>query len=116
MRAIHSKSSPETNIGAFYNNVRSYTEELCRPLETEDYIPQPIDFVSPTRWNIAHTTWVFEEMIFKKFVPWYKVFDDRFGFLFNSYYNSIGKRTARDHRGDLSRPTVKEVFAYRHHV
>ena len=116
MRAIHSKSSPETNLGAFYNNVRSYTEELCRPLETEDYIPQPIDFVSPTRWNIAHTTWFFEEMILKKFVPGYKIFDDRFGFLFNSYYNSIGKRTARDHRGDLSRPTVKEIFAYRHHV
>ena len=116
MRAIHSKSSPETNLGAFYNNVRSYTEELCRPLETEDYIPQPIDFVSPTRWNIAHTTWFFEEMILKKFVPGYKIFDDRFGFLFNSYYNSIGERTARDQRGSLSRPTVRRVFEYRKYV
>jgi ergothioneine biosynthesis protein EgtB len=55
-------------------------------------------------------------MILKKFVPEYKVFDERFGFLFNSYYNTVGKRTARDHRGDLSRPTVKDVFAYRQHV
>ena len=55
-------------------------------------------------------------MILKKFVPDYKVFDENFGFLFNSYYNSIGDRTARDHRGDLSRPTVKHVFAYRKHV
>ena len=116
MQAIQPKSNLDTDLCAFYNKVRSHTEEICRPLETEDYIPQPIDFVSPTRWNIAHTTWFFEEMILKKFVPGYKVFDDRFGFLFNSYYNSIGKRTARDHRGDLSRPTVKEVFEYRQHV
>ena len=55
-------------------------------------------------------------MILKKFQPDYKVFDERFGFLFNSYYNSIGQRTQRDHRGSISRPTVKEVFAYRKHV
>lgn len=116
MQAIHSKLSTETDLCASYNNVRSYTEELCRPLEIEDYIPQPIVDVSPPRWNIAHTTWFFEEMILKKFVPGYKVFDENFGFLFNSYYNSIGKRTARDHRGDLCRPTVKQVFEYRRYI
>ena len=116
MQAIHSKSSSETDLCAFYNNVRSHTEELCRPLEIEDYIPQPVVDVSPTRWNIAHTTWFFEEMILKKFVPGYKVFDANFGFLFNSYYNTVGKRTARDHRGDLSRPTVKNIFEYRRYV
>ncbi|MFN6962878.1 MAG: ergothioneine biosynthesis protein EgtB [Pyrinomonadaceae bacterium] len=96
--------------------MRSYTEELCRPLEIEDYIPQPIVDVSPPKWNIAHTTWFFEEMVLKSFVPGYKVFDERFTFLFNSYYNSVGERTARDHRGDLSRPTVKTVFEYRKYV
>ena len=55
-------------------------------------------------------------MILKKFVPGYKVYNPDFGFLFNSYYNSIGERTLRDHRGDLSRPTVKEVFAFRKFV
>jgi ergothioneine biosynthesis protein EgtB len=55
-------------------------------------------------------------MILKKFVAGYKVFDDRFGYLFNSYYNSIGDRTLRSERGGLSRPTVKQVFEYRHHV
>lgn len=100
----------------FYVSVRGYTEGLCEPLEIEDYIPQPIVDVSPPKWNIAHTTWFFEEMILKKFMPGYQVFDPQFGFLFNSYYNSIGDRTARDHRGDLSRPTVKQVFEYRKHV
>jgi ergothioneine biosynthesis protein EgtB len=99
-----------------YAEVRAYTEMLCRPLEIEDYIPQPTVDVSPPKWNIAHTTWFFEEMILKKFDRDYRVYDERFGFLFNSYYNSVGERTTRDHRGDLSRPTVKEVYAYRKHV
>jgi ergothioneine biosynthesis protein EgtB len=106
----------ETELRDFYSSVRSYTEKLCEPLEIEDYIPQPIVDVSPPKWNIAHTTWFFEEMILKKFVPGYKVFDEQFGFLFNSYYNSIGDRTARDHRGAMSRPTVKRVFEYRKYV
>src|SRR5687767_6370917 len=106
----------ETELKDFYLSVRNHTEKLCEPLEIEDYIPQPTVDVSPPRWNIAHTTWFFEEMILKKFAPEYKVFDPNFGFLFNSYYNSIGERTARDHRGDLSRPTVKRIFEYRKYV
>ena len=106
----------QKGLAEFYRNVRSYTERLCEPLEVEDYIPQPVVDVSPPKWNIAHTTWFFEEMILKKYVPDYKVFDESFGFLFNSYYNSVGKRTARDHRGAISRPTVKQVFAYRKYV
>src|SRR3954466_1480810 len=116
MQASNAKLSPLGDLYAFYNSVRSYTEKLCEPLETEDYIPQPIVDVSPPRWNIAHTTWFFEEMVLKRFVPGYKIFDQNFGFLFNSYYNSIGERTARDHRGDLSRPTVRRVFEYRKYV
>ncbi len=106
----------QEELSAFYLRVRGHTEDLCRPLKTEDYIPQPIEDVSPPKWHIAHTTWFFEEMILKKFVRDYKVFDPDFGFLFNSYYNTIGSRTARDHRGNLSRPTVEEIFAYRRYV
>ncbi|NOT48974.1 MAG: ergothioneine biosynthesis protein EgtB [Acidobacteria bacterium] len=108
------ESEPES-LTAFYLRVRAHTESLCEPLEIEDYIPQPVVDVSPPKWNIAHTTWFFEEMILKRFVPDYKVFDTDFGFLFNSYYNSIGDRTPRDHRS-LSRPTVKRVFEYRKYV
>ncbi|MBP7474467.1 MAG: ergothioneine biosynthesis protein EgtB [Pyrinomonadaceae bacterium] len=104
------------DLAKSFRYVRQNTEYLCEPLKTEDYIPQPIVDVSPARWNIAHTTWFFEEMILKKFVPNYKVFDESFGFLFNSYYNTIGERTPRDNRGALSRPTVAEVFTYRKHV
>jgi ergothioneine biosynthesis protein EgtB len=110
------QTSGHKGLAENYREIRSYTERLCEPLEIEDYIPQPTVDVSPPKWNIAHTTWFFEEMVLKNHLRDYKVFDQDFGFLFNSYYNSIGKRTQRDHRGSLSRPTVKEVFAYRKYV
>ena len=115
MKAKTEKESKESLL-EYYLRVRKATEQLCEPLEIEDYIPQPTVDVSPPKWNIAHTTWFFEEMILKKFAKDYKVFDPNFAFLFNSYYNSVGTRTARDHRGDLSRPTVKKVFQYRKYV
>ncbi len=116
MQAARSSTGQTESLAEFYSRVRTFTEQLCEPLEIEDYIPQPVVDVSPPKWNIAHTTWFFEEMILKKFVSDYKVFDEDFGFLFNSYYNSVGERTARDHRGALSRPTVKRVFDYRKYV
>ncbi|MEQ1606229.1 MAG: ergothioneine biosynthesis protein EgtB [Pyrinomonadaceae bacterium] len=116
MQAFGKSENGSTDLLTAFKNVRSYTEKLCEPLEIEDYIPQPIVDVSPAKWNIAHTTWFFEEMVLKQFVPGYKVFDERFGFLFNSYYNTIGDRAPRDNRGALSRPTVSEVFAYRKYV
>ncbi len=113
---VSKQTTTAKDLRSFYNEVRTATERLCEPLEIEDYIPQPVVDVSPPKWNIAHTTWFFEEMILKNHVADYKVFDENFSFLFNSYYNSVGDRTARDHRGAISRPTVKEVFAYRKHV
>jgi ergothioneine biosynthesis protein EgtB len=109
-------SEPANHLLNYFKEVRAATEDLCAPLETEDYIPQPSVDVSPPKWNIAHTTWFFEEMILKRFAENYEVFDSHFGFLFNSYYNTIGERTRRDNRGDLSRPTVARVFAYRKFV
>ncbi|MGI9036849.1 MAG: ergothioneine biosynthesis protein EgtB, partial [Pyrinomonadaceae bacterium] len=116
MKALQQLETNKLDLLKLYQTVRGYTEQLCAPLETEDYIPQPSVDVSPPKWNVAHTTWFFEEMILKKFAPDYKIFDPNFGFLFNSYYNSIGERTVRDRRGDLSRPTVRQVFAYRKYV
>jgi len=116
---MHGSSNGDTSpkdLLAYYRAVRNHTESLCLPLEIEDYIPQPIPDVSPAKWNIAHTTWFFEEMVLKRTLPDYKPFNEDFGYLFNSYYNTLGDRTSRDRRGDLSRPTVAEVFAYRRHV
>lgn len=104
------------NILQLFQKTRAATVSLCEPLQTEDYIPQPVDFASPPKWHLSHSTWFFEEMILKKFVSDYKIFDPHFSFLFNSYYHSVGERAIRTERGTITRPTVKEVYQYRQYV
>lgn len=116
MNSTGTQQIDQPTLAESYFAVRRETERLCEPLEVEDYVPQPIVDVSPARWNIAHTTWFFEEMILTKFVKGYERFDPNFAFLFNSYYNTIGERTPRDNRGAMSRPTVATVFEYRKFV
>lgn len=99
-----------------YKTVRAYSEQLCQPLYIEDYIPQPEEFVSPPKWHLAHTTWFFEEFLLKTKLSDYKVFHPQFSFLFNSYYNFVGERTVRVNRGNMTRPTVERVYAYRDYV
>src|SRR5687768_7311628 len=96
-----------------YGAVRAQTEELCKPLQTEDYVIQSMPDVSPPKWHLGHTTWFFETFILQKFHPHYKRENELYGYLFNSYYETIGERWSRANRGLLSRPTVKEVYAYR---
>ncbi|UZO82630.1 ergothioneine biosynthesis protein EgtB [Aquimarina sp. ERC-38] len=104
------------NLLDSFIQTRSHSEELCASLQTEDYVVQPIVDVSPPKWHLGHTTWFFEEFILVKFIDGYKRFSNDFAFVFNSYYESIGKRVVRTDRGNLSRPTVSEVYEYRDHV
>ena len=95
---------------------RSDSENLCKPLEIEDYVVQPIVDVSPPKWHLGHTTWFFEEFLLVPYLSDYKRFDDSYAFVFNSYYESMGKRVVRTDRGNLSRPSVSDVYDYRKHV
>lgn len=95
---------------------RAYSEELCEPLKTEDYVIQPVEFVSPTKWHLAHTTWFFEVFVLTRFKKDYQLYNKDFPYLFNSYYQAKGDRVMRAHRGNLSRPTVDEIFSYRTYV
>jgi ergothioneine biosynthesis protein EgtB len=72
--------------------------------------------VSPTKWHLAHTSWFFETFVLAQHAPSYRSPDDRYAFLFNSYYVQAGERHCRAQRGLATRPTVEEVFAYRAHV
>jgi ergothioneine biosynthesis protein EgtB len=99
-----------------YKRVRRFTEELCRPLVTEDYIIQSMPDVSPTKWHLAHTSWFFETFVLMAACSDYRSPDPQYCYLFNSYYNSAGERHCRSRRGLLSRPTVEEVYRYRFHV
>ena len=92
---------------------RALSTELARPLSDEDQVVQAMDDASPTKWHLAHTTWFFEAFVLKRFLPSYRVFDERFEYCFNSYYESVGPRHPRAKRGLLTRPSGDEVRAYR---
>lgn len=99
-----------------FTETRKRSEKICSYLETEDYVLQPVVDVSPPKWHLGHTTWFFEEFILKKHAKGYTLFDDRYAYVFNSYYESLGKKVMRTDRGNLSRPTVSEVYEYRKYV
>ena len=96
--------------------IRAHSEAICRGLETEDYVVQPIADVSPPKWHLGHTTWFWETFVLVPNMPGYRIFHDDFSFVFNSYYETVGKRVLRTDRGNLSRPTVAGVYAYRNYV
>jgi ergothioneine biosynthesis protein EgtB len=96
--------------------VRRATEALAAPLSAEDQMVQSMPDASPTKWHLAHTTWFFETFILAPRAPGYRVFDDRYAYLFNSYYETLGPRHERPRRGMLSRPSLDEVNRYRRHV
>jgi ergothioneine biosynthesis protein EgtB len=96
--------------------VRAETERRAAPLSAEDQVIQSMPDASPTKWHRAHVTWFFEQFLLRPFAPSYRVFDERFAYLFNSYYVAAGPRKARPQRGMITRPTATEVGAYRAHV
>ncbi|PKA97331.1 ergothioneine biosynthesis protein EgtB [Flavobacteriaceae bacterium MAR_2009_75] len=100
----------------FFLETRKHTEHICQPLEIEDYVVQPIIDVSPPKWHLGHSTWFFEEFILKPHAENYRLFSEDFAFVFNSYYETVGKRVIRSDRGNLSRPSVEKVYEYRSYV
>src|SRR5437588_9688963 len=95
---------------------RKLTLDLAAPLSDADATIQPYPDASPAKWHLAHTTWFFETFVLRDHAPGYRVFDERWAFLFNSYYEAEGPRHARPRRGMLSRPSLDEIRAYRAHV
>ena len=101
---------------ARYRKVRALTEALAAPLSPEDQTLQSMPDASPTKWHRAHTTWFFENFILARHASGYRLHHPDYGYLFNSYYETVGPRHPRPSRGMLSRPSVAEIAAYRAHV
>ncbi|MCP2044493.1 ergothioneine biosynthesis protein EgtB [Pontibacter sp. HSC-36F09] len=99
-----------------FNQIRAQTEKICSPLEPEDTVVQPMIDVSPPKWHMAHTTWFFEQFVLGPYLKKYRVFHPSYAFLFNSYYNTVGNRVQRAERSTLTRPPLRDIYAYRRHV
>ncbi|KIO74667.1 sulfatase maturase [Pedobacter lusitanus] len=99
-----------------YSAVRSHSVQICDKLQKEDYVVQPVEEVSPPKWHLGHTTWFFETFILVPHAVAYQLFNADYNYVFNSYYESVGARVIRTDRGNLSRPTVDDIFHYRAYV
>ncbi len=99
-----------------FKEVRKRSTDICANLETEDYVVQPIVDVSPPKWHLGHSTWFWEAIILKQYESNYQEFNPNYNYVFNSYYESVGARVIRTDRGNLSRPSVADVYKYRAYV
>src|SRR6476660_1763627 len=109
------QARPETSddLAARYHAVRRLSLDIAAPLSDADACLQPMPDASPAKWHLAHTTWFFETFLLRDRVPGYKLFDERWPFLFNSYYESEGERLLRPRRGMLSRPSLDQIADWR---
>src|SRR5215469_5431931 len=111
------RSAPPSNDRVErYRAVRAATLALTTSLSAEDQTVQSMPDASPVKWHQAHATWFFETFMLVPFAAGYQLFDPLFGYLFNSYYESVGPRRPRPARGLVTRPALSEVRAYRRHV
>lgn len=99
-----------------YLFIRKATTAICSLLSVEDHVVQPVLFVSPPKWHLGHSTWFFEQFVLVPYNKSYEPFNRNYNYLFNSYYESVGKRVLRTNRGNITRPGIEEVLQYRSYV
>ena len=113
---LRTNANRTSTLLARFQRIRARSLDLCDPLNTEDYVAQPVPFVSPPKWHLGHTSWFFENFILAEYLEGYQLFKPAFNYCFNSYYQSQGPRLLRDRRGSLTRPPLEEVVSYREYV
>jgi ergothioneine biosynthesis protein EgtB len=114
--SIAEPASPGLSILERFKAARARTVVLVAPLSAEDACVQSMPDASPAKWHLAHTSWFFENFVLADRAPGYRPFDERFAYLFNSYYFTVGQMHLRPRRGLLTRPSLAGILDYRAHV
>jgi ergothioneine biosynthesis protein EgtB len=105
-------SADRPAIAFAFEQVRQRSLRLAEALAPEDCCAQSMPDASPVKWHLAHTTWFFETFILEPREAHFQAFHPAFRVLFNSYYNGVGDKHPRPHRGLLTRPALEDVLAY----
>jgi ergothioneine biosynthesis protein EgtB len=116
MMATHARPQPADGLASRLFATRRLTLDLAAPLSDADAAIQPFPDASPAKWHLAHTSWFFETFVLRDHGAGYRAFDERYAYLFNSYYEGEGPRLDRSRRGMLGRPSLDEIRSYRAHV
>jgi ergothioneine biosynthesis protein EgtB len=107
---------PVAQLGRDFHRIRRITTALAAPLSPEDACAQSMPDASPAKWHLAHTSWFFEQFVLGEYDPGYQPYHEHYGYLFNSYYLTVGQMHLRPRRGLVTRPSLAEVLRYREHV
>ena len=113
---LTSRHTSGCNLASDFATTRALSEALVAPLSEADVTVQSMEDASPAKWHLAHVTWFWETFLLRDHLPGYSLYDERWPFVFNSYYEAEGDRIARFSRGMLSRPALQEILAWRAHV
>ena len=114
--AQRQRTTAAPSLAERYAATRALSQALVAPLSEADAALQSMPDASPAKWHLAHTTWFFETFVLRDRLPGYRLYDEHWPFLFNSYYEAEGERILRARRGMLSRPTLAEILGWRAHV
>lgn len=114
--ANHPVADPSSPLAERFAATRALMESLLEPLSEADTTIQSMEDASPAKWHAAHTNWFWETFLLRDHAPGYRLYDEQWPFLFNSYYEAEGDRILRKRRGMLSRPTLADILGWRHAV
>lgn len=106
----------QPRLAESYARTRALSLHLAEPLSDADATVQSMPDASPTKWHLAHTTWFFETFVLRDHLPGYRLFNEDYPYLFNSYYEAEGPRHARHARGLITRPSLDAIRDWRRAV